>query len=102
VGNADRCPSACEAQTTSPNGNAGADAMASVIAHELEEAVTDPNLNAWYDTRGAENADKCAWTFGTVSSASNGSFYNMILGARQYLIQRNWVNASGGYCALSF
>src|SRR5690349_13426573 len=52
VGNADRCPSACEAQTTSPNGNAGADAMASVIAHELEEMVTDPNLNAWYDTRG--------------------------------------------------
>jgi hypothetical protein len=102
VGNADRCPSACEAQTTSPNGNAGADAMASVIAHELEEAVTDPNLNAWYDTRGAENADKCAWTFGTVSSAPNGSFYNMVLGARQYLIQRNWVNASGGYCALGF
>jgi len=102
VGNADRCPTACEAQTTSPNGNAGADAMASVGAHELEEAVTDPNLNAWYDTRGAENADKCAWTFGTVSTASNGSLYNMLLGFRQYLIQRNWVNASGGYCALSY
>ena len=39
--------------------------MASIIAHELEEAVTDPDLNAWYDTRGYENADKCAWTFGT-------------------------------------
>jgi hypothetical protein len=23
----------------------------------------------------------------------------MKLGARDYLIQRNWVNASGGYCA---
>ena len=23
--------------------------MASIIAHELEEAVTDPDLNAWYD-----------------------------------------------------
>lgn len=102
VGNADRCPTACAAQTTSPNGNAGADAMASVIAHELEEMVTDPNLNAWYDRRGYENADKCAWTFGTVSTASNGSLYNMTLGARQYLIQRNWVNASGGYCALSY
>jgi hypothetical protein len=102
VGNADRCPTACEAQTTSPNGNAGADAMASVIAHELEEMVTDPNLNAWYDTRGYENADKCAWTFGTVSTASNGSLYNMTLGTRQYLIQRNWVNASGGYCAQSY
>src|SRR5205823_12802734 len=42
VGNPDRCPSACEAQTTGPNGNAGADGMASIIAHELEEATTDP------------------------------------------------------------
>ena len=59
VGNPDRCPSACEAQTTGPNGNAGADGMASIIAHELEEATTDPDLNAWYDRRGQENADKC-------------------------------------------
>ena len=106
VGNGDRCPSACEAQTTSPNGNAGADGMASVIAHELEEATTDPDLNAWYDTRGEENADKCAWTFGATSRASNGSLYNMTLPTQQpnrhYLIQRNWVNASGGYCALSY
>ncbi len=102
VGNPDRCPSACEAQTTSPSGNAGADGMASIIAHELEEAVTDPDLNAWYDRRGQENADKCAWTFGTTSTASNGSQYNMVLGGSQYLIQQNWVNASGGYCALSY
>ena len=102
VGNPDRCPSACEAQTTSPNGNAGADGMASIIAHELEEAVTDPDLNAWYDTRGYENADKCAWTFGTESTASNGSKYNVTLGTTKFLIQRNWVNASGGYCSMSF
>lgn len=102
VGNPDRCPSACEFQTTGPNGNAGADGMASIIAHEMEEAVTDPDLNAWYDTRGAENADKCAWTFGSTQTASNGSLYNMTLGSRQYLIQRNWVNASGGYCALGY
>jgi hypothetical protein len=102
IGNPDRCPSACEAQTTGPNGNAGADGMASIIAHELEEATTDPDLNAWYDRRGAENADKCAWTFGTMSTASNGSKYNMTLGSRQYLIQRNWVNASGGYCAVAY
>jgi len=100
VGNPDRCPSACAAQTTSPNGNAGADGMASIIAHELEEATTDPDLNAWYDRRGEENADKCAWTFGTTSTASNGSTYNMTLGSRNYLIQQNWVNASGGFCAL--
>ncbi|OLC67758.1 MAG: hypothetical protein AUH79_03980 [Betaproteobacteria bacterium 13_1_40CM_4_64_4] len=102
VGNPDRCPSACSAQATGPNGNAGADGMASIIAHELEEATTDPDLNAWYDRRGYENADKCAWTFGTTSTASNGSKYNMTLGSRNYLIQRNWVNASGGYCAVSY
>ena len=102
VGNPDRCPSACAAQTTSPNGNAGADAMASILAHELEEATTDPDLNAWYDRRGEENADKCAWTFGATSTASNGSAYNMVLGGLPYLIQRNWVNASGGYCATSY
>jgi len=102
VGNPDRCPSACAAQTTGPNGNAGADGMASVIAHELEEAVTDPDLNAWYDTRGYENADKCAWTFGTTAIASNGSMYNVTLGTRNYLIQRNWVNASGGYCSMAY
>jgi hypothetical protein len=102
VGNPDRCPSACEAQTTGPNGNAGADGMASIISHELEEAVTDPDLNAWYDRRGMENADKCAWTFGSLSTAANGSKYNMTLGNRNYLIQQNWVNASGGFCAKSY
>jgi len=102
VGNPDRCPSACEEQTISPNNNAGADGMASIIAHELEETVTDPLGNAWYDTRGQENADKCAWTFGTESTASNGSKYNIVLNGVDYLIQRNWVNASGGYCAMSY
>lgn len=102
VGNPDRCPSACEWQTTSPNGNAGADGMASIIAHELEEAVTDPDLNAWYDTRGRENADKCAWTFGQTYTTANGALANMNLGGMNYLIQQNWVNASGGYCALAY
>ena len=93
---------ACMVQTTSPNGDAGVDGMVSVIAHELEEATTDPNLNAWYDTRGQENADKCAWTFGTTSTATNGSKYNVTLGTKNYLIQRNWVNASGGLCSMSY
>lgn len=101
VGNPDRCPASCNAQTTGPNGNAGADGMASIIAHELEEAVTDPQLNAWYDRRGMENADKCAWTFGTEYTA-NGAKANMRLGTRDFLIQRNWVNAGGGSCAVAY
>jgi hypothetical protein len=103
VGNPERCPNACEEQTAiSPNGNTGADGMASIIAHELEEAVTDPDLNAWYDRRGYENADKCAWKFGATYATANGALANMRLAGRDFLIQGNWVNASGGYCALSY
>jgi len=104
VGNPERCPSACSAVASgpTPNGNLGADGMASIVAHELEEAVTDPDLNAWYDRRGYENADKCAWTFGATYATANGGKANMKLGSRDYLIQQNWVNSSGGYCALKF
>jgi hypothetical protein len=93
----------CAGQTTaSPNGDPGADAMVSVIAHELEETVTDPNLNAWYDSRGRENGDKCAWTFGTTYAATGGGVANMKLGARDFLVQQNWLNASGGKCVLAY
>jgi hypothetical protein len=101
VGNPAQCINNCAAQSTGPNGNAGADGMVSIVAHELEEAATDPQLNAWYDSIGYENADKCAWTFGTTYTA-NGAKANMTLGTRDYLIQRNWVNANGGSCALSY
>jgi hypothetical protein len=100
VGNAARCITACAAQSTSPNGNPGVDGMVSVIAHELEEAVTDPDLNAWYFSSGNENADQCAWTFGTEYTAPNGSKANMHLGSRDYLVQQNWIRATRGKCAL--
>jgi hypothetical protein len=94
VGNAYRCLNACAAQTVGPNGNAGVDGMVSVIAHELEETNTDPDLNAWYDSKGNEDADKCAWTFGAhQTKGANGAYYNMTLPGttgnnRNFLIQR--------------
>lgn len=103
VGNADRCLSACAAQTVGPNGNAGVDGMTSVIAHELEETNTDPNLNAWYDANGAEDADKCAWTFGSnQKKSSSGAYYNMTLigqtgNYRNYLVQRELDDTSKCY-----
>jgi len=92
---------ACAQQTVSPNANPGADAMANIVAHELEESVTDPAQDAWFDSNGNEVADKCAWTFGTTYTAAGNSKANMSLGGKDYLIQQNWVNAGGGYCALS-
>lgn len=94
------CPGGCIAQSTSISGDLGADGMASVIAHELAEAVSDPNLNAWYDSRGYENADKCAWTFGNTYTTTSGANANMKINNQDYLIQQNWVNANRGYCAL--
>jgi Phosphate-induced protein 1 conserved region len=98
VGNPDRCPSACEAQTSSPNGDSGADGMASVMAHEAEETASDPDLNAWYDTSGAENADKCAWKFGPTTGSIGSGAYNETFGSHNWLIQMNWENARGGGC----
>ena len=98
VGNAARCLSGCAAQTISPNGNAGVDGMISVIAHELEETVTDPDLNAYYDASGAENGDKCAWTFGSAQTLlPSGAYYNMSIGGKNFLVQRN-LDASNNKC----
>jgi Phosphate-induced protein 1 conserved region len=102
VGNAAASMGSCSVQSNGPNGDGQADAMVSVVAHELEEAATDPQLNAWYDSSGNENADKCAWTFGTTYTAPNGTQANMTIGPRNYLIQRNWVNAGGGSCDVSY
>ena len=98
-----KAPAACWAQSVSPNGNAGADGMASVIVHELEEATTDPKFTAWYDSLGYENSDKCSWTFGTTTVLPNKAKYNVTLGTKNYLIQQNWVNtAPAGFCAKNF
>ena len=91
-------PSACTAGTgMSPNTDFAAAAEVNTLAHETEETATDEDLNAWYDRRGNENADKCAWNFGTTSSGSTGT-YNQTIGGVNWLIQMNWVNANSGGC----
>ena len=104
---ATQCPSrpgpTCSAQASSPNGNEGADAMANVMAHELEEAVTDPHGDAWFHINTAgENGDLCNFNFGSTFTALNGARANVVLSGRQFLIQQNWLNANGGGCAMGF
>ena len=98
VGNSDRCPGSCEMQTVSPNRDSGADGMASVMAHEAAEMVTDPDLSAWYDSAGNENQDKCAWKFGPVTGVLGEGAYNQTFGTYNWLIQMNWENSRGGGC----
>jgi hypothetical protein len=80
-----------------PNGDAAADAEVNTLAHEVEETNTDPQLNAWYDRRGYENADKCAWKFGSTKSNGTGT-YNITVGSKDFLVQMNWLNAGSGGC----
>ena len=94
----------CIRQSVSPNGNAGADAMANVIAHELSEATTDPDLQSWHDddptiSQQQEVGDKCNFIFGPTTFLPSGAQYNITLGARNFLIQEEWTNANG--CIMS-
>lgn len=91
--------------SASPNNDPGVDAMISVIAHESEEATSDPNLNAWYFGNGEEDGDKCAYMYGTTHPVGNGSDYNVTMGGKNYLIQENWIGpggTAGQKCALSY
>jgi hypothetical protein len=63
----------------------GLTALGNVTGHELSEMLTDPQLDAWYDGSGQENADKCAWTFGSSLVSLGGSNWE---------IQGNWSNAA--------
>lgn len=64
----------------------GLASLGNVTGHEYSEMVTDPQLNAWYDQQGNENADKCAWHFsGQAVQLSN---------KENWTIQGNWSNAA--------
>jgi hypothetical protein len=95
-------PSACtDGSGISPTSDYAAAAEVNTLAHETEETMTDEDLNAWYDSRGYENADKCAWNFGTTHSGATGT-YNQTIGGVNWLIQMNWVNAGSGGCLQSY
>jgi hypothetical protein len=75
----------CDPQDTSTGHSQGLAALANVSAHELSEARTDPaSPGAWYDSSGAENGDKCAWTF-------NMPFVTFANGT-QWKVQGEWSN----------
>jgi prepilin-type N-terminal cleavage/methylation domain-containing protein len=77
----------CDPQDSSGLHSQGLAALANVSAHELSEARTDPaSPGAWYDSSGAENGDKCAWTFNVpLVTLSNGT---------QWKLQGEWSNAA--------
>jgi hypothetical protein len=77
----------CDPGDTQTGHSQGLAALANVTAHEIAEARSDPaSPGAWYDSSGAENGDKCAWTFNVPFVAfTNGSIWKL---------QGEWSNAA--------
>lgn len=80
-------------------GSAGAlDGVTIVGGHEYTETLTDqwPSAQlAWVDSKGAENADKCAWV-----SSGSGAAGNVALNGKSYALQSLWSNLASG-CVLT-
>ena len=67
----------------------GTQSLVNVSAHELAETLTDPTQGGWYDNRGYENGDKCAWKFN-----SNG--VTLVPGSTTWQLQGEWNNSTSG------
>ncbi len=75
-------PSCSGCQTSGFNTNQNANHFA---IHESREAISDPDLNAWYDRSGNEADDKCAWSPTPFIDQTTGFAY-----------QYEWSNSAGG------
>lgn len=78
--------------TPSPTGDAAADTAMTAASHELTEAITDPELNAWYSANGSEIGDICAYNYGTAIYLSGHA--NQFWNGRYYELQREYDNRS--------
>jgi hypothetical protein len=95
VGNPAQCPKGCEASavigdTNSPNNDPGADGAVNIMWAEFSETTSDPEIGvdpAWYSGFGGENGAICAWQFGTLHLAPNGSHYNEKFHGKEYIAQ---------------
>lgn len=79
-----------------PNGDPAADSTINVTSHEANETITDMLGNAWYDRRGYENGDKCAWNFGAILGNNGTGSYNQVINGHDYYMQGEWSNHSSG------
>jgi hypothetical protein len=91
----------CGDEANKPSGNPADETISGGLAHEHSEILTDPLLNAWYDSKKEEVADKCrtfkeATEFGTpLGKAENGSNYNELINGAKYWYQMVWSNETG-------
>jgi hypothetical protein len=86
------CP---EGVTTPANGQLSTDREVVLMTHELFEAITDPEINTWGDSAGAELSDKC--NANTVATNQTP----LTLNGRTYNVQLHFSNATAS-CVSAF
>jgi hypothetical protein len=98
----------CTYLTRGPNGDLGADATVSGMTHETEETATDPvsltsppYFAGWYDQFHQENADKCAYTYGSTLRRNSRDYWNVAVDGKPFLVQRNWTNIQPQGCLIA-
>jgi hypothetical protein len=82
-----------------PQGYPDAEVVLDIAAHEVNEAISDPEGTGWMDPNGSEVGDKCdiGPQVGTpLGFAPNGSPYNQVINGHQYLLQEEWANVDSG------
>ncbi len=92
----------CDTGEEHPNENASDATLGGGMAHEHSESVTDPELNAWFDSKGNEVGDKCrtfkqSTEFGEpLGKAPDGSNYNQVINGDLFWYQQEWSNEASG------
>ncbi|HEX2693422.1 MAG TPA: hypothetical protein VHL12_05150, partial [Gemmatimonadaceae bacterium] len=91
----------CTYLTKGVNRDLGAEATISAMTHETEETATDPvsqwggkYFYGWTDAFGEENADKCAYRYGSTLVRNDTDYWNVLLAGKKFLVQMNWKNGN--------
>jgi hypothetical protein len=83
-----------------PQGYPDAEHVIDIIAHEVNEAMTDPEGVGYMDPNGFETGDKCEFgpQFGNPLgfAGPDGSPFNQVVNGHKYLIQEMWANRDNG------
>lgn len=74
--------------------NPATDPATTAMSHEVSEAVTDPELDAWFTAAGSEIGDLCAYNYGT--NGYDASLANQHWNGHFYELQMEWDNHKNG------
>ena len=78
-----------------PQGYPDAEVVIDIVAHETNEAMTDPEGVGYMDPNGFETGDKCEFgpQYGSpLGFAADGFPFNQVINGHEYLTQEMWAN----------